>query len=119
MVRNMFVGFSLILLKSMITDGFQTDLCDHGNLTKLERKLQACLEEMDYSGDGGQDFCFPFQSTRKCLTSNLQKCFIEDDVQSTTKETLGVLMKTITNVWLSPFYQKVNGFNKSEVEITR
>ena len=44
--KNILVGFSLILLKSMITDGFQTDLCDHGNLTKLERKLQECLEEI-------------------------------------------------------------------------
>ena len=70
----------LILLKSMIADGFQTELCNHGNLTKLERKLQTCLEEMDYSGDGGQDFCSPFQVTKECLSSNLRECFIADDV---------------------------------------
>ena len=58
-----------------------------------------------------------FNQTRECLISNLQECFIEDDVHSTTNETLVVLMKTITKVWLSPFYQKVDVFNKSESEI--
>jgi hypothetical protein len=115
--ENILLGFSLILLKTMITDGFQTDLCNHGNLTKLERNLQTCLEEMDYSGDGGQDFCSPFQSTRIGLTRSFEECFIEDDVRSTLKETLGVLRKTITKVWLTPYYQKVNGFNKSVAEI--
>ena len=86
---NILVCFSLLLLKSMMTDGFQTDQCDHGNMTLSLRKLRTCLDaDHDTSDD---DFCAPFESTRECVISNLKNCFPEDALQRIAKETQGTV----------------------------
>ena len=50
------VCFSLILLELMITDGFQTSKCEHGNLTTSLRKLHACM-----TNSGNHNICLKFR----------------------------------------------------------
>ena len=70
----------------MISVGFQSKKCDHGELTMSERKLRVCMNAVLDDPDDVDGLCSGFQSIRECLTSNLKDCFPEDYVQKITKD---------------------------------
>jgi hypothetical protein len=108
-------SFSLILLKYFLTDGFETNKCDHRTLTMSLRKVQACITAVDESDN--DDFCSEFPHTRECVTSNLPECFSEEHVEKMAKECLGFLRQGLTKLLLNTDIQKVLGFVLAEAEL--
>jgi len=99
----------------MVTAGFETDICDHGNFTASLRKLQTCLNAEDDSGE--DDICHEFKSGRKCVNNNLQECFTKANVERIANETVGGLRLASTNLILNPAFQKSQGFVMTEAQV--
>ena len=105
--ETLLVGFSMIFLKAMIADGFQTNYCNHGKLTNFLTKLRACMNEVNDSEN--HNLCYVLQTAEKCLTSNLQECFTGYNVDMTVMETLGFSRNAGTNSFSGFHFQGGDG----------
>ena len=110
-----FLIFSLLALNCMITAGFETEKCDHGNIMASLRKLQTCMNAEDDAGK--DDICHEFKSSRECVASNLQECFAEDNVERIANETLGAIRHAASKLLLNPAFQKSQGFVVTEAQV--
>eukprot|EP00092_Neocalanus_flemingeri_P037123 GFUD01040411.1.p1 GENE.GFUD01040411.1~~GFUD01040411.1.p1 ORF type:complete len:296 (-),score=48.91 GFUD01040411.1:111-998(-) len=93
---------------------FQTEQCNHQEITKSLKKLQDCM-----NADGGEDedVCYEFSSANDCVRKHLSGCFDEEDVDRSANETLGQIRKASTKLILSPSYQRLIGFTVSETDL--
>ena len=83
--KSILFCFTLALLEINFSGAFETDQCDHENITVALGKLQECINVED--GGGDNDFCSTFRSARECVTKNLQECFSADQVERISNET--------------------------------
>jgi len=114
-LENILIAFSLLAWNFLQTDGFETDKCDHGNITASLRKLQTCLRAEDDTGE--DDICHDFKSSRECVTSNLEQCFTKANVERIANETLGEIRLATTELLLNPAFQKIEGFVLTEAQV--
>jgi len=114
-LENILIAFSLLAWNFLQTDGFETDKCDHGNITASLRKLQTCLRAEDDTGE--DDICHEFKSSRECITSNLEECFTKANVERISNETLGEIRLGATEILLDPDFQKIKGFVLTEAQV--
>ena len=112
--KKTIIGCTLLVLNFLHIHGFETDKCDHENLTTALGKLHTCWDSITESRE---DICGQFEETRECVASNLDKCFHQKDIKKTTEETLVDLRTIKTEMLLSPDMQKAQGFILSEAEV--
>jgi len=106
---------TLLLFNISISNAFETDKCDHGNLTSALGKLNSCL---DTRADSGDDICIQFEKTRDCAAGILEKCFNTENISKIAKEVLGFLRAVKTGRMLEPDIQNALGLIPlSEAEV--
>merc|ERR1712106_1148860 len=93
---------TLLLFNNLISNAFETDKCDHGNLTAALGKLISCL---DTRTDPEDDICVQFEKTGECAASILENCFDEENILKITKEVLADLRDVKTGWMLDPDIQ--------------
>merc|ERR1712002_131745 len=115
MGREMVAGkvIALVLLFNLMgINTFQTEKCEHGELTTAISELENCLEKVE--DQDNDDHCTPFENSRECVTDNLKDCFIEADLETIVTNALAATRNARAQFLLTPAFQKAQGFVLSE-----
>ena len=106
----------VLLFNLMGINTFQTENCEHGELTEVISKLGKCLEKDSEVGDN-YDHCTIFEDGRECVTENLKDCFLEEDLETIVKNTLATIRNASAQLLLHQGLQQAQGFFLSEEDI--